>query len=125
MKDMTDLFFADTYAFIELIKGSKAYQPYLTKQLITTKFNLAELYYYFLNDYDEESADHYLSLFRKIVVPITYESIRSAMKFKLIYKREKLSYVDCIGYALSLQYGVRFLTGDQKFEHKENVEFVK
>ena len=47
------------------------------------------------------------------------------MAFKLYNKKEKLSYVDCIGHCLAKEIGVRFLTGDQKFENKENVEYVK
>ena len=47
------------------------------------------------------------------------------MEFKLKYKKERVSYVDCIGHALALELGIRFLTGDEKFEDKDNVEFVK
>jgi predicted nucleic acid-binding protein len=125
MKDMTNVFFADTYALIELSKGTESYRKYLSSTLITTKFNLAELYYHFLHDNNQQTADMYLKAFRKLVIPITYTSIRTAMKFKLMYKSEKLSYVDCIGYALSQEYNVPFLTGDQKFQTKENVEFAK
>ena len=127
MRVMTDIkiFLADTYALIELLGGNLNYKLYLNHILITTKFNLIELYYHFLHDYDKETAGKYLNLYSKFVVPITYSCIKKGMEFKLKHKKEKVSYVDCIGYALALEFGIKFLTGDQKFKDKENVEFVK
>jgi len=93
--------------------------------LITTKFNLVELYYHFLHDYNKDVADKYFEVYSKILVPITNSCIKTAMEFKLKYKKEKVSYVDCIGHALAKELGIKFLTGDQKFKDKENVEFVK
>ena len=43
------------------------------------------------------------------------------MKFNRMY----LSYVDCIGYMISRQLGIKFLTGDEQFKDFEGVEFVK
>lgn len=128
MKDTTEeiiIFFADTYAIIEIIKGNPNYKKYLDKQLWTSKFNITELYYSFLKDYGEKIADEYTTAYSKIIIPITYSSIKEGMKFKLKNKSEKLSYVDCVGYALSKELEVKFLTGDSKFENKENVEFVR
>ncbi len=127
MKLMTELkvFLADTYALIELIGGNEDYRKYLDHVLVTTKFNLTELYYHFLHDYDKQTADKYLRLYSKFIIPISFKSIRSGMQFKLDYRKEKLSYVDCIGYSLAKLLKIKFLTGDQKFESKENVEYVK
>lgn len=127
MRDMTEtkIFLADTYALIEILGGNTNYKPYMGHILITTRFNLVELYYHFLHDYDKETADRYLRLYSKFVVPVSYSSIRFGMQFKLEHRKEKVSYVDCIGYALALELGIRFLTGDGKFEDKHNVEFVK
>jgi predicted nucleic acid-binding protein len=125
MKDMIKIFLADTYALIELLGGNPNYKHYLNHILITTKFNLIELYYHFLHDYDKEVADKYLKLYSKFLVPISNSSIQYGMEFKLKHKKEKVSYVDCIGYALALELGIKFLTGDEKFEDKDNVEFVK
>ncbi len=150
------VFLADTYALIEFIAGNKNYRPYLNQTLLTTKFNLIELYYYLLRNYNEtqknclcnprtkvrgkqsnfwrvknpfwffhKTADEYLMLYSRFVIEISYSCIKYAMKFKLENKKEKLSYVDCIGYALSKELGINFLTGDQKFEGIEGVEFVK
>jgi len=127
MKVMTEIkiFFADTYALIELLGGNLDYKPYLNHILITSQFNLIELYYHFIHDYDRETADKYHKLYSKFIIPISDRSVQFGMEFRLKHKKEKLSYVDCIGYALALELGIKFLTGDQKFENKENVEFVK
>ena len=122
---MTKLFFADTYALIELIGGGTNYKPYLNFVIVTTKYNLIELYYYLLRTYTLETAERYLELYSKFEVPISYNCIRIGMQFKLKHQKDKLSYIDCIGYALSIELGVKFLTGDQKFKNLENVEFVK
>ncbi len=125
MKDTTETFFADTYALIELIGGNPNYKPYLNQLIITSQYNLIEFYYHLLHDYDQETADRYLIIYADLVVPISSTSIPLGMQFKLKYKKEKVSYVDCIGYAIALELGIKFLTGDQKFSDKENVEFVK
>lgn len=127
MKDTTKIrvFFADTYALIELLKGNPSYKPYLDCMLVISKFNLIELYYHLLCDKDKKIADKEMKVYSKLEIPITYNAIKNGMEFKLKHKKEKLSYVDCIGYALALELGIKFLTGDQKFRDKDNVEFVK
>ena len=125
MKDMTEAFFADTYALIEISGTNPRYSPYKKALLYTTKWNLTELYYHFLHDYGKEIADLYFEAYSDFEIEITPSSIKEAMAFKLYNKKEKLSYVDCIGHCLAKEIGVRFLTGDQKFENKENVEYVK
>lgn len=123
MKDTTEVYFADTYALIEIIKGNPHFRGYLN--LVTTLYNLAELYYHCLHDHSPEVADFYLDLYTPFLVPITPTSIQLGMQLKLQYKHEKLSYVDCLGYAVAKELGIPFLTGDQKFNDKENVEFMK
>lgn len=127
MKAMTETnaFLADTYALIEIIGGNPNYKPYLSSIILTTKFNLIELYYHFLYDYGKETADKYFKEYSRFLIPISFSSIQFGMEFKLKHKKEKLSYVDCVGYALALELGIKFLTGDEKFEKKDNVEFVK
>ena len=126
MKAMTEKgFLADTYALIELMGGNPNYKPYTACALATTKFNMAELYYHYLKEHGMKTADRYLQALSDFVIQISYSSISFGMQFKLRHKNEKLSYADCIGYALSIELGIRFLTGDNKFRDKENVEFVK
>ena len=36
-----------------------------------------------------------------------------------------ISYIDAIGYTISLERGIKFLTGDKEFKNLPNVEFIK
>ena len=119
------IYFCDTYALIEIIGGNLKYKSFLEKILITSTYNLMELYYAFLRDYNEEIADKYFEVWSSFIIHIPNETIKNAMKFKLIHKKDNLSYTDCIGYIYSVQNGIKFLTGDMKFKNKEQVEFAQ
>ena len=127
MKVMTDIFLADTYALIEFFLGNSNYKRYQDAYILTTKLNIMELHYFLLRQYSKEIADKYLLFYSSssFVIPVSYSSIKYGMEFKLRHKNEKLSYADCIGYALAIELGIKFLTGDNKFQDKANVEFVK
>ncbi|MBU0958442.1 MAG: hypothetical protein KKB31_00715, partial [Nanoarchaeota archaeon] len=56
---------------------------------------------------------------------IKIDTTINATKFKFKNRKDGLSYTDCIGYILSKELGIKFLTGDKKFKNKSNVEFVK
>ena len=118
-------YFADTYALIEMIQGNKNYSKFLELDFVTSKYNLMELYYQFIRENDSKKAQKNLIKFYKYNVKINIGNIKGGMRFKLKHKKEKLSYADCIGWAKAKEMGIKFLTGDQKFEDKENVEFVK
>ncbi len=124
MKDTTK-FFADTYALIEIAGGNPDYKKYFDSIIVTTIYNLTELYYAFLRDYGQDTAEKYFHEFRSFVIPLSDIAIKVGMRFKLDHHKEKLSYIDCIGYALAIERGMKFLTGDSMFEGKPNVEFVK
>ncbi len=118
-------FFCDTYALIEIIKGNKYYAVYTDFILITSELNLMELYYSLLRDYGELLAEKYFNEWEKSSVIISKQLIQKAMKLKYIHNKEKLSYVDCMGYIYAVENGIQFLTGDSKFKNKIGVEFVK
>ncbi len=127
MKAITEIgvFFCDTYALIEIVGGNPNYQKYLSYTLLTSEYNLMELYYAFLRDYNQQTANKYFDQWSEFLVKIPLETIKQAMVFRLNNKKDNLSYVDCIGYAFSQQNGIKFLTGDIKFQNKEGVEFAK
>ncbi|HLD02983.1 MAG TPA: PIN domain-containing protein [Candidatus Nanoarchaeia archaeon] len=122
---MTESFLADTYALIEIIEGNPNYEKYTDYNLCITELNLIELYYAILRKRGKEQARHYLEEWDSFTTGISLESIRFGMQFKLLNKKDKLSYTDCIGYALAMEKNIKFLTGDEKFEGLANVEFVK
>ena len=127
MKAMTstNTFFCDTYALIEIIGGNKTYNKYEDAILVTSELNLIELYYHFLKNYGKNSAEYYFNHWLELCIKIPHSIIKVGMEIKLENKKEKLSYIDCIGYSFSLQNNILFLTGDSKFKNKPGVEFVK
>ena len=127
MKAMTrdEVFFADTYAILAIIFKNPAYEQFLDCTLVTAKGNIAELYYILLREHNQTVAEGYCRAFFAALVPVSYDAISEGMQFKLANRKENLSYVDCVGYATAGELSVPFLTGDQKFQNKENVEWVK
>ena len=121
------MFFYDTYALLEIIKGNANYSDYVDEQFITTRLNLMELYYNLLRLFDEKKAEYYFNVFLPLCVPIENDIIKAAMKFRLKHRNRKnlISYVDCIGYFIALENNVRLLTGEKHFLGLRNVEFVK
>lgn len=123
---MTNSFFFDTYAFCEMLKGNENYRSYSKGiKIVTTKFNLMEFHYFLLLNYGKETANKYYDYFVKFIVDIEDDAIKKANELKMAFKNRRLSYIDCLGYAIANLNGIRFLTGDQQFEDLPNVEFVK
>jgi len=119
-------YYFDTYAFFEIIRGNPDYIQYSKEvSIITTKMNLMELYYWLLRRKGKEEADKYYLKFLPFCIDITNDIIKKACEFRLKYKDKELSYIDCIGYMIALEKGIKFLTGDMGFEGMSNVEYVK
>jgi len=119
------IFFFDSYAFFEIIKGNQNYEKYANASIVTTKLNLFELYNGTLEILGEETADVILEKYYEFVTDFDQDIIKEAAKLRIIMKKRNVSMTDCIGYILSKQLGIKFLTGDKEFENLENVEFVK
>ena len=122
---METAYFLDTYALIEIIKDNKNYEPYKKGNLITTKLNLMEFHYFLLRTVGKSKADFNYNRLLPLTMEISDETIKRANEFKLLYKKRKLSYIDCIGYIIAKMNSTKFVTGDKQFEEMENVEFVK
>ncbi len=118
-------YFFDTYALIEMTKSSPAYAIFINEPIVTTKFNLAEVFYALLEQFGGEKAKSVFAKFRNFEVDIPDDVLFKAMLFRLKNRKKGLSYTDCIGYIFALENDMTFLTGDNAFEGMENVEFVK
>ena len=119
-------YFFDTYALYEIIHGNKNYEKYEKEiSILTTKLNLMELHYLLLRLYGEERANLTYDRLLIYIKEISDEIIKEANKFRLLFKRRKLSYIDCVGYMLSKELNIKFLTSDGKFKNKDNIEFVQ
>ncbi|MFH1056136.1 MAG: PIN domain-containing protein [Candidatus Altiarchaeota archaeon] len=116
---MTDeAYFFDSYAIIEVLKGSEGYKRYVESRIITTKLNLYEVYYSLLK-LSEEKADTFLRDYGGYSVPFDSEIIRMAAQLKRL--KTDLSMADTIGYVTALKNGIKFLTGDKEFKGLDNV----
>lgn len=119
------LYFFDSYALIELIKGNENYKPYAPAGMLFTKLNLFEVYYALLRLDGEEQAESFLRTYSYYVVDYDETIIADAARFRLHYAKRNLSMVDVIGYITAKRWNIKFLTGDKEFADLENVEFVK
>ena len=121
------MFFLDTYALVEVIKGNARYAPYLQMTWMTTKLNLMELYYTLLRLYDEALAEKWYQRLLPMCTVVSDDIVKRAMKLRLQQRkmRNLVSYVGCIGYCLALSVGMKFLTGEKHFARLGNVEFIR
>ncbi len=118
-------YFFDSYAVIELIKQNANYSKFIEEPIIFTIFNLTEIYWAVLRDFNDKKADEIYSEIKPFVVDINDETLKDAIKFRHKNKKRDLSYADCIGYIYALKNNLTFLTGDKEFENLSNVEFIK
>ena len=118
-------YYLDTYAIIEIIKGSGSYAKFLTGNFFTSVFNLYELYYLLLRDFNKEIAKKQFLRFKQNIIKISDDTIFNASEFRLRNERKHYSYTDALGYSLSIENNFLFLTGDDAFKSLKNVEFVK
>ena len=118
-------YFFDTYAIIEIIEDNKNYEKYKEEEIVTSILNVGELYYALLKANDEKTADSWHEKLKQSAIMVDIEIVKKAMNFRFENKTKKFSFIDCVGYAIAKERGLRFLTGDEGFKGMGNVEFVK
>ncbi len=119
------VYFFDSYAIIEIVKGSESYKKYTDSSILTTKMNLFEVYQTVVQLFSENEADEFLENCNSFLVDYDFSIIKQAALMRIKLKKRNISMVDCIGYCTAQKLGILFLTGDKEFEHFEGVEFVK
>ncbi len=122
---MTEVFFFDSYAVIEVMNGNPNYNNYLNCGILLTKLNIFEVYYSLLRKSMKKEAEIFIELYSQFIIDFDEEIIKNAAIFRLQNKAMNLSMADCIGYLLSKSLGIKFLTGDKEFKDLDNVEFIK
>ena len=121
------MYFCDTYALIEYARSNSQYASIInSNSIVTSDFQLMELYYFVLKDVSEDSANKIYEAFYQFRVEIPESIIKRAMKIRLEFHKNKkrISYVDAIGYAYSLEHKIEFLTGDKSFEDVAGVKWI-
>lgn len=120
------MYFLDSYAMIEYLKGNPKYVEIIDKnEICTSDFQLMELYYFGIRDISESEAERYYEAFSSIKVEIPENTLKNAMKRRLDFQRKgkNISYVDAIGYQFSLDNNLKFVTGDIVFKGLDSVEY--
>ena len=115
----------DTYALIQIAKGDKNYLPFTKTSIVTTLLNLYELHYILSKEKNEQLAEKFFDRLLPFCVDFSSEDIKTASKFRLEHQKKSLSYVDALGYVISLRLGMPFLTGDDAFTNFPGVLFIK
>lgn len=119
------MIFFDSYAILEIIKGSLNYKKYSETIFITNTLNLSEVFYSLIREIDEKIVLAIIDNLNFEFIEISEEIAIESAKFKYKNKKSNLSYADCIGYITALKNNMKFLTGDKEFERFGDVEFVK
>ena len=122
---MSEDYFFDSYAIIELIKGNTKYEFVKDYIIITGVMNIAEVFYALLLELKEEKVNNIMKKLNLQLIGIDSEIAIKTAKFRYKNKKLSLSYIDCVGYLLAKENNLIFLTGDKGFENMENVKFVK
>ena len=119
-----EIFLFDTYAILEIVRGSKNYSNYLNCGIVINVFIFAELCYKLIREktYNKEN---YISKYSSFIIEASPETIKKAMEFRVENIKKNLSMTDCISYIMSKKLGIKFLTGDEEFRNLDNVEFIK
>lgn len=125
---MVERYLFDTYGLVCLIQDRPSYRRFADSIILTTQYNLIELYYSVLHDYDQKTAKDIYRRYNNSVISVSDDVIFKAMAFRLRMKRNpkcNLSYIDCIGYECARALRIPFVTGDKEFKGVDNVEFVQ
>lgn len=120
-----EIYFLDTYALVEIVYGNENYLRFKKAKCLVTIFNLMELHYRLLQDHGDEQAREKTVQFSKWLFRFEILDIFEANLFRRANLAKKLSFTDCLGYIISKNKKIRFVTGDKQFENMDNVEFVR
>lgn len=118
-----EIYFFDTYALFEIIRGNPKYERYRDAIPILTILNIIELNLGLNKEFGKNVADSYMKKYWPYKTEILSRDIEHAVDIKI--KNKDLSIPDVVGFAVAKRLGIKFLTGDEGFRHMNNVEFVK
>jgi len=123
-------YFLDTYALIEIAKSNPVFTRLAESKFFTLKLNLLELYYYFLQNGKPREGGEAFLVFSQYCGNVSDDVLKKAAKFRFEFiskhkRKQRISFIDAIGYVYAKEKGLKFVTGDDAFAKMENVEFLK
>jgi len=126
VKDGNKSLFYDTYALCAIALAEQSYKEFSQGiDIQTSLMNLYELYYILIKEGHEETAERIFNQLLSSCISITPDILKSSAKFRKGNIKLKLSYIDCLGYTIAKNIGIKFLTGDEGFRDLDNVLFIK
>ncbi len=118
-------YFFDSYAIVEIIQSNPNYASYAEEPVVTTKANLAEVYFFALRTGQTEAYRTALNRMRPELLEATQSDWENAADFRYAMRGKRVSLIDGLGYRLAQKHGLKFLTGDKEIEKLADVQFVK
>ena len=122
------MFLIDSWACIEYWRGGPHAQEaaaYLEgdEDALASAVNLAEVYHWFLREYDRDVADERREMMERrcIVVPLDADLAVDAARLR---KEERLSLADSIVLATARKFDASVVTGDPGLRGKRGVVFI-
>jgi predicted nucleic acid-binding protein len=122
----------DTYALLAWFRdGNEGYRRFFEsdEDKFITLLILMEFYFFLYHFSGKRIADEYSEILRRnfklLRLSATSAVDAAVMRSHMVKQKRRMSYTDCIGYALALQHHHKFLTGDQQFMGLKHVIFVK
>ena len=89
------------------------------------RLNLLELSYFLIREGRSNEAKEIFGKFLGFNVDYDEDILLKSAEMKFKNLKQRISFIDCIGYNLAKKHNARFLTGDEIFRNMENIEFVK
>ena len=118
-------YFLDTYALIEIVKENQNYKRFQNTLNVTSLMNLLEIHYIISSSFGTKKVDIIIDRLKEILISAKIEDVREASVFRIKNVKKKFSYIDCLGYSIAKNRGLKFVTGDNQFKDFSGVEFVK
>ena len=114
----------DTYPLIEIHKQNPLFLSLLKEELVIPDITLAEFYLYLYKHYNQLTADYWHKKLTLLCKPVSREILIKAIIYRYHYKKENLSFFDCVGYMYAQEHNILFVTGDSAFQYRQGVEFI-
>lgn len=119
------MYFFDSHALIELLKGTSAFRKYFDEPVITSSLSLGEAYYYFLKTNFGPQFLQLIANHKIECVSVEKQDVLRAVRFRQANFKKKFSLTDCTSYTISTTRGLTYLTSNRKFEGIPNTEIVQ
>ena len=88
--------FFDSSAIIEIINKNEHYLKFQHEVILTNTLNIAEVYFHFLKEHNEQTAEYAISILNFEFLEVSQEIAIASAKFRFKHEKENISYADCM-----------------------------